>query len=121
MFQLAPKAIQREVATVAIRAYAAASYRYYVLDDPTMEDADFDELCHWLSDNFEWVKPFDISGYLEMEALDAGTGFNIAAKVCGQTKDYADGLKKTITKVKVKVTAGKVVVAPATNNVDDLC
>ena len=92
--QIAPKAIQQQVATVAIRTYAAASYRYYVLDDPTLTDSEFDELCHWLSANFEWVKPFDISSYLDMEELDAGSGFTVATKVTGQTLDYAVSLKE---------------------------
>ena len=95
--QIPPKAVQQQFATVAIRTYAAAGYRYYVMDDPTLTDAEFDELCHWLSDNFEWIKPFDLSGYLEMESLDAGSGYAIAAKVCGQTKDYAIALKDALT------------------------
>lgn len=95
-----PKAIIQQVATVAIRCYAAHSFIYYEKDDQIIPDGEFDEVCKWLLDNYDSVKPFDISGYLDRSALEAGTGFNISKKVCGQTRDYALSLLETNKNIK---------------------
>lgn len=88
-----PDCIRSRVAFVAIRHYAALSYLYYEEDFSAVEDHDFDALCKWLLDNYSWVKPHDINGYLSKSSLRAGTGFDIASKVCGQTRDFAVYLK----------------------------
>lgn len=82
-----PACMQQRVATIAIRTYAAHSWLYYQRDLSLITDAEFDDLCAWLVDNFDWVKKWDISGYLDLDALKAGTGHHL--KVIGQTLDYA--------------------------------
>lgn len=90
-----PAVIQSRVAFNAIRMYAALSYLYYEKGESVASDGDFDDLCVWLLKNYEWVKPHDLNGYLSKSSLKAGTGFDIAAKVCGQTKDFAESLLQT--------------------------
>jgi hypothetical protein len=89
-----PAPIAKQVANVAVRAYAAHSYLYYAANESTISDAEYDDLCRWVLENYAWIKPYDINGYLDKSALEAGTGFNIAGKVTGMTLDYARGLLK---------------------------
>lgn len=86
--------LKQQVAFVCIRAYAAHSFLYYVKDSPVISDGDYDALCKFLLDNYEWIKPFDLNNYLDEGCLQAGSGFTIAQKVCGQTRDYALDLLK---------------------------
>lgn len=81
--------IKGQVAFYAWRAYAAHSYLYYVLDESIIDDSEYDSLCHWILENYDWIKPYDINNYLDRDGLDAGTGYHIAEKVCGQTREYA--------------------------------
>lgn len=83
-----PDCIQKGVAFKAIQAYAAFSYAYYQKDISLVSDKDFDFLCRWLEYNFEWVKPHDLNNYLDLDALIAGTGYQV--NVVGQTRDYAE-------------------------------
>lgn len=85
---LVPPCIEKFVAFKAIQAYAALSYAYYDKDISLVSDHDFDMLCRWMLENYDWIKPHDLNSYVDRDALEAGTGFNI--KVCGQTRDYAD-------------------------------
>lgn len=87
-----PAVIEQEMATIAWRAYAAHSYLYYVKDEPILADEDFDQLCRFILKNFDWIKPFDLNDYLDEAALEAGTGYQIAEKVTGMTRDHAEGL-----------------------------
>lgn len=87
-----PTFLLPQVAFVAIRAYAAHSYIYYTKHENIITDHEFDDLCVWLKDNFEWLKPFDINDYLCFSALEAGTGYQL--KIVGQTRDYAEDLLK---------------------------
>lgn len=87
-----PECIRQQVATVAIRTYAAHSYIYYVKSYSIISDAEFDELCRWLLVNHNWIAQYDLNKYLEVSALSAGTGFQL--KICGQTKDYAESIYK---------------------------
>ena len=84
-----PSCVRPQVAHVAIKYYAAYSYLYYEKDASLISDGEFDELCKWLLKNYEWVKPFDLNDYLSESSLEAGTGFDIASRVCGQTRDLA--------------------------------
>lgn len=86
--------LKQQVAFVCIRAYAAHSYLYYEKDESIISDREFDALCKFLLENYEWIKPFDLNDYLDRGSLEAGSGFAIASKVCGQTKDYALDLVK---------------------------
>lgn len=94
--------LKQQVAFVCIRAYAAHSYLYYEKDSSVISDGEFDALCKFLLDNYEWIKPFDLNDYLDKGSLEAGSGFAIAGKVCGQTRDYALDLLKTEKKKPAK-------------------
>lgn len=85
-----PSCIEAQIAFIAIRAYAAHSYLYYERDENIIADHEYDRLCKWLLENYEWVKAHDINKYLDAGALEAGTGHQL--KVVGQTKKYADDL-----------------------------
>ncbi len=87
-----PPIIQSRVAFNAIRMYAALSYLYYERAESVASDADFDDLCNFLLANYDWIKPHDLNDYLSKASLMAGTGFDIAGKVCGQTKAFAESL-----------------------------
>lgn len=89
-----PEYLKKFYAHIAIREYAAHSYLYYIKDTSIISDGDFDSICKFILENFDWIKPFDINDYIDRESMKAGTGFNIANKVCGQTKEYAEGLLK---------------------------
>jgi len=84
--------LEQQIATVCIRAYAAHSYLYYERDESLITDQEFDALCVFLLGNYKWIKQWDLDKYLSRDALKAGTGFDIASKVCGQTKDYAESI-----------------------------
>lgn len=86
--------LKQQVAFVCIRAYAAHSFLYYVKDSPVISDGDYDALCKFLLENYDWIKPYDLNNYLDAGCLKAGSGFTIAEKVCGQTRDYALDLLK---------------------------
>ena len=101
------KQIEKQIATVVIRNYAANSYLYYRCDWSAITDGEYDALCKWILQNYDWIKPHDISGYLSKESLECGSGFDIADKVCGQTKDYADMLYKLANKRNPKVTKAR--------------
>lgn len=83
--------ITQQEAFIKIRLYAAASYLYYKCPDrqSMITDGEFDELCEWLLTNYDDLKPFDINNYINKDELEAGSGYNIAYKVCGQTRDWA--------------------------------
>ena len=104
-----PAAILPNVAFVAIRAYAAYSYLYYDRDESLISDADFDALCKWLLRHYDVVKPHDLNDYLDPSSLEAGTGYNLAGKVCGMTRKWADALlaekDKPVRKAAKKKTA----------------
>lgn len=104
---LPPAMIEKQIATVAIRSYAANSFLYYRCDWSPISDGDYDALCKWLLENYDWIKPHDVSGYLSRESLRCGTGFDIADKVCGQTKEYAEALYRLAHKKEPKVTKAK--------------
>lgn len=87
-----PSALLPFFAHVAIRAYAAHSYLYYKKDTNVISDCDYDALCVWLSENYEWIKSYDMNNYLDLGELICGSGFVAAEKVCGQTRDYAESL-----------------------------
>lgn len=89
-----PACVLHQMATVAWRNYAAHSYLYYVKDDPVISDGEYDVLCRFIRDNFDWIKPHDLNDYLHLDGLEAGSGFDIAPRVTGQTKDYAEDLLK---------------------------
>lgn len=91
----APDFLAQQLATVAIRAYAAHSYLYYEKDSPVISDGDFDALCEWLLENYDWIKQYDLNNYLNRKSLRAGTGFDIAPKVSGMTLQHALGLLET--------------------------
>lgn len=93
-----PKCIQDRVAFNAIRMYAALSYLYYEKDESPVSDGEFDKLCAWLQENWDWVKQHDLNGYLSKESLAAGTGFDVAKRVCGQTKEFAESLLTAMPK-----------------------
>ena len=93
-----PEVLKSRVAFNAIRMYAALSYLYEVENASPAEDHQFDELCLWLTANYEWVKPYDINEYLPR--IDTGnpqikSGMHCAHSVCGQTKEFAESLKET--------------------------
>ena len=92
---MVPGLLQSRVAFNAIRMYAALSYLYYEKGESAVSDGEFDELCNWILANYEWIKPHDINGYISKSSMKAGTGFDIAAKVCGQTKEFAESLLQT--------------------------
>lgn len=83
-----PQFLHQQIAFVAIRAYAAHSYLYYVQHVNIIADYEFDALCRWLIGNWVWLKPYDINNYLDIHALEAGTGYHL--NVVGQTRKYAD-------------------------------
>lgn len=91
-----PSAIENQICFVAIRAFAAHSYLYYEKDSPVISDTEFDELCLFINENFDIMKKYDINNYLgnleDNKDRNLKTGFDIAKKVCGQTKDYAEKL-----------------------------
>lgn len=87
-----PPCIEKVVAFKAIQAYAAFSYAYYEKDVSLIDDQEFDALCRWLHNNFNWLKPHDINNYLDEDSLLAGTGYNV--NVIGQTRDHAEALIK---------------------------
>lgn len=87
-----PTSLIKVFANVAIRAYAAHSYLYYKKDTNIISDGEYDELCNWLAENYEWIKPHDLNDYLDLGQLICGSGFVTAEKVCGQTRDYAESL-----------------------------
>jgi hypothetical protein len=95
--------LKNQVAFVCIRAYAAHSYLYYEKNSSVISDGEFDALCKFLLDNYEWIKPFDLNDYLDKGSLEAGSGYAIASKVCGQTRGYALDLLKTEKKKPAKV------------------
>lgn len=92
--QYLPSILRKRVAAIAIREYAALSYCYYEHNVSPRSDGEFDELCRWLLAEYDNIKKDDINDYLDRESLKAGTGFNIAGRVCGQTRDYAEQLLK---------------------------
>lgn len=85
-----PQAVRAQVAVVLWRAYAAHSYLYYQRNTSIITDGDFDELCKYILENYDWIKPHDLNNYLDETALGAGTGFHLV--VVGQTRDYAEAL-----------------------------
>lgn len=87
-----PAALEQVIAHVAIRTYAAHSYLYYKKDTNIITDTEYDALCVWLAENYEWIKFYDMNDYLDLGQLICGSGFVTAEKVCGQTRDYAESL-----------------------------
>lgn len=84
----APAFLQKKVAFVVIREYAAHSYLYYEKDAPIISDGEYDDLCKWLLKNYAWIKPHDLNGYIRKDMLECGSGYDIS--VIGQTRDYAE-------------------------------
>ena len=83
-----PPFVEAKLAFMIIREYAAHSYIYYEKNTSLISDADYDQLCKWLCDNYSWMKPYDTNGYLDKDLLKCGSGYNIS--VCGLTRDYAE-------------------------------
>lgn len=96
-----PNVLKPRLAVVAWSNYAALSYLYYVKNESVVPDHEFDYLCRWILANYDWIKTTDLNGYLEREALEAGTGYNIASRVTGMTKDYAEDILKAYRGKKV--------------------
>lgn len=63
---------------LAVPVYLAHSYLYYVHDSPVIADADYDEVCQILLNNFDSIS-HPHATYLDKEALRAGTAFHIKA------------------------------------------
>jgi hypothetical protein len=84
--------IKQKVANIVIREYVAHSYLYYEKDSPIIDDGQFDKLCKWIEENYDWIKPFDINNYLEESEIHAGSGFVAASKITGPTQRYAEYL-----------------------------
>ena len=92
-----PEVLRSRVAFNAIRMYVVFSYLYEVKDDSPAADYQFDELCIWLTENYDWVKPYDLNEYLPR--IDTGnpqikSGSHCAHRVCGQTKEFAEQIRK---------------------------
>ncbi len=85
---MTPAFLQKKLAFVAIREYAAHSYIYYEKDNSIISDAEYDALCQWCLKNFTWLKPHDLNNYLRKDMLECGSGYDIS--VIGLTKDYAE-------------------------------
>ena len=96
--KMIPKVLQKSIAFVSIRAFASLSYLYEVEGESPVTDEEFDELCKFLTDNYELFKPYDMNGYLPEREPDGSipkikSGFECANEVCGLTKEYALKLK----------------------------
>jgi NAD-dependent DNA ligase len=63
-----------------VELYYTASYKYYVLDEPTgISDKYFDDICLRLLNDFEEI-PEDIKSFLDADELKAGSGYTITEK-----------------------------------------
>lgn len=72
-----PLSLQRQFANHAIRQYVVCSHLYYKHEISHITDAEYDQLCRWLCDNFDWIKPHDVNGYLDINSLLCGTGYHL--------------------------------------------
>lgn len=86
--------LKNQVAFVVIRAYAAHCYIYYELNDNIISDHEFDALWAFIVENYDWIKPFDLNGYLPPKDQGMSSGFATLHRIQGQTKDYAIALLK---------------------------
>lgn len=100
-----PKILEHKYAHMAIKEFAVHSYLYYELDNPIVSDGEFDELENFICDNYSWIKPYDINGYLSENPImvKGAGGSHLHGKVCGQTKDYAEGLLREHLREPLKV------------------
>ena len=110
--------LKNQVAFVVIRAYAAHSYIYYELNDNIISDHEFDALWKFIVENYDWIKPFDLNDYLPPKDQGTSSGFDIAKRVVGQTKDYAYDLLKE-HKAKMKKATAKPKPKPAREVIDE--
>lgn len=62
-----------------VNMYYTASYRYYVLAEPTITDAQFDQLCRVLIERYSEIDPDD-QALIPLHALQAGTGFQLVGQ-----------------------------------------
>lgn len=93
-----PKAVQRQIATVAIREYCVHSYLYYEKNTSIISDGEYDELCAWLRQNLKALREYDLNGYLDKELLKAGSGYGL--KLSGQTLEAAEARYKLLMEEK---------------------
>lgn len=82
-----PHFLWEKMAFRAISEYAVHSHIYYELNDSIISDAEYDQLCKWLLENFDSLKPHDKNNYLDRQLLNAGSGFGLT--VTGYTRDDA--------------------------------
>jgi hypothetical protein len=81
-----------QLAFISIREYCLHSWLYYTKDTTLISDGEYDELCKWLLENYEWVKPFDINNYLCKDLLACGSGYGLQLK--GLTLKYCEDVYK---------------------------
>lgn len=79
--------VERYASHQLIRKYCEWSFAYYHHDISLTTDAEYDEVCRYLYDNFKKVKLHDVDNYLERDQLHAGSGF--AVELTGQTLVFA--------------------------------
>lgn len=62
----------------AVKDYYVHSYLYYIEDTCIVSDHEYDEICQLLFDNYETALFHDEEGLLDLEALQAGSGYHIS-------------------------------------------
>lgn len=84
--------VVRQIAHIAMREYCLHSWLYYEKDESIIHDEDYDNLCKWLFDNYEWLQLFDMNNHLDLDLLDAGSGYNLTIE--GLTLMYCEKVYK---------------------------
>ncbi len=83
-----PYHIRRSVAHTLIRNYCCYCLAYYKYGVSLISDAEFDAICRIRE--FEWLKPFDLNGYIDKDMLDCGSGYHIPSILKGLTLQYCE-------------------------------
>jgi len=60
-----------------IALYLVTSYAYYELDEPLLEDFEYDELCKYLLDNLDSLSDHPHKHLIDKKLLSAGSGYSI--------------------------------------------